>query len=134
MSPFPLCFLWTCLPVIYSDPSPLPGRSLLSRLQTLPYNPVCATICEGLRFNFRAGAAITLALSGSQLTDIMEHIGWRHALTESHYLKVAQVHRPGGPSELLSRNISSARALVASYCDLNSLTNFTVAFTAGPSP
>lgn len=84
--------------------------------------------------SFRAGVAITLALSGSQLTDIMEHIGWRHALTESHYLKVAQVHRPGGPSELLSRNMSSAHALVASYSDLNCLTNFTVAFPAGPSP
>ena len=44
--------------------------------------------CETLH-SFRAEVAITLALSGSQLTDIMEHIGWRHALTASHYWKVA---------------------------------------------
>ena len=55
--------------------------------------------------SFRAGLAITLALSGSQLTgaDIMEHVGWRQAPTASHYLKVAQVLRPGGPSDLLGR-------------------------------
>ena len=54
--------------------------------------------------------------------------------TASHYLKIAQVLRPGGPSELLSRNVSSAQPLVASYSDFNSLSNFTVAFPAGPSP
>ena len=85
--------------------------------------------------SFMAGVAITIALSGSQLTDIMEHIGWCHSPAASHYLKVAQVLRPGGPSELLSRNVSSAHVLVASlYSDLNSLTNFRVAFPAGPSP
>lgn len=68
-----------------------------------------------------AGIAITLALYGSQLSDIKEHIGWRHAPTASHYLKVAQVLRPRGPSELLSRNVSSAQALVTSYSDLNSM-------------
>ncbi|CAH3045686.1 unnamed protein product, partial [Porites evermanni] len=39
--------------------------------------------------SFMAGVAITLALSGSQLTDIMENIGWCHAPATSHYLKVA---------------------------------------------
>lgn len=84
--------------------------------------------------SFRAGLAITLALSGSQLADIMEHVGWRHAPTASHYLKVAQVLRPGGPSELLSRHDSSAQALAESYTDLNSLLHFTVAFPTGASP
>ena len=41
--------------------------------------------------SFMAGVAITIALSGSHLTDIMEHIGWCHAPAASHYLKVAQV-------------------------------------------
>jgi len=67
--------------------------------------------------SFRAGIAITLALSGSQLSDIMEHTDCRHAPTASHYLKVSQVPRPGGPSELLSRNVSSAKTLVAFYSD-----------------
>ena len=67
--------------------------------------------------SFRAGVAITLALSGSQLSDIMEHTGCRHAPTASHYLKVVQVLRPGGPSGLLFRNVSSATTLVAFYSD-----------------
>ena len=78
--------------------------------------------------SFRAGLAITLALSGSQLADTMEHVGWRHAPTASHYLKVVQVLRPGGPSDLLSRHDPSAQALADSYTDLNSLHHFTVAF------
>ena len=40
---------------------------------------------------------------------------------------LAQVLRPGGPSELLSRHDSSAQALADSYTDLNSLLHFTVA-------
>lgn len=84
--------------------------------------------------SFRAGLAITLALSGSQLADIMEHVGWRRAPTASHYLKVAQVLRPGGPSELLSRHLSSAQTLADSYTDLNSLVHFTVAFPSSASP
>ena len=78
--------------------------------------------------SFRAGLAITLTLSGSQLADIMEHVGWRQAPTASYYLKVAQVLRPGGPSDLLSRRDPSAHALAVSYTDLNSLRHFTVAF------
>ena len=83
--------------------------------------------------SFRAGLAITLAFSGSQLADIMEHVGWRHAPTASHYLKVAQVLRPEGPSDLLSRHDPSAQALAVSYTDLNSLRRFTVAFSTGSS-
>lgn len=56
--------------------------------------------------SFRAGIAITLALSGSQLTDIMEHIGWRHAPTASHYLKVA-----AGPSPPRSFRVAFSQRL-----------------------
>ena len=64
----------------------------------------------------------------------MEHVGWRHAPTASHYLKVAQVSRLVGPSELLSRHDSPAQALADSYTDLNSLLHFTAAFPTGVSP
>jgi hypothetical protein len=40
--------------------------------------------------SFKAGAAITLALSGVQLSDVMSHIGWRDPSTASYYLKLAQ--------------------------------------------
>ena len=42
--------------------------------------------------SLRDGLAITLALSGSQLADIMEHVGWRHAPTASHYLKLRKFY------------------------------------------
>lgn len=52
-----------------------------------------AQIYDGeTRHSFRAGATITPALLGSQLTDR------RHAPKASHYLKVAQILRPGGPA------------------------------------
>ena len=47
--------------------------------------------------SFRAWVAITLALSGSQLTDIMENISWRHDPTASRYLKIAVSQRLFGP-------------------------------------
>ena len=110
----------------------LASSTLQSRLRSYLQE---ADIYNGATLHsFRAGLAITLALSGSQLADIMEHVGWRHAPTASHYLKVAQVLRPGGPSDLLSRHDPSAQALAVSYTDLNSLRRFTVAFPTGSSP
>lgn len=47
---------------------------------------------------FRSGSAITLALSGSQLADIMNHVGWQSNSMALYYLKLAQVLRHGGPS------------------------------------
>ena len=78
--------------------------------------------------SFRAGAAITLALSGAQLSDIMSHIGWRNPSTASYYLKLAQVLRPGGPSELLSSDEASMAVSTTEYSDLNALNNFMAAF------
>ena len=72
--------------------------------------------------------AITLAVSGSQLADILDHIGWRHAPTACHYMKVAQVHRPGGPSKLLSHQDPSVESSSSLYADLNRLSQFTTAF------
>ena len=34
---------------------------------------------------FRAGCAITLALSGAELSEIMEHVGWARRHTALHY-------------------------------------------------
>ena len=77
--------------------------------------------------SFRAGEAVTLALSRSQLADIMSHVDWRTAPTASHYLKLAQVLRPSGPSELLPMTDSATDLAATEYADLNNLRNF-VAF------
>ena len=81
--------------------------------------------------SFRSGIAITLALSGSQLSDVMEHVGWRQTSTASHYMKVARVLRPGGPSELLSRSNVDTDLRTESYIELNRLSRFTKTFPGG---
>ena len=45
--------------------------------------------------SFRCGSAITLALSGSQLADIMSHVGWNSKGTALYYMKLAEVLRAG---------------------------------------
>ena len=37
---------------------------------------------------FRAGCAITLALSGAELSEIMDHVGWTRRHTALHYLTI----------------------------------------------
>lgn len=74
------------------------------------------------RFNhsLRAGCAITLALSGAPLADIMSHVGWKSERTAMHYMKLAQVLSPDSPSALLSSD-SNPEQDIAKYQDLNSL-------------
>ena len=38
---------------------------------------------------FRAGCAITLALSGAELSKIMDHVGWSRRQTALYYLQLA---------------------------------------------
>ena len=51
---------------------------------------------------FRAGCAITLALSGAELSEIMDHVGWTRRHTALHYLQLAKVLNPTGASARLS--------------------------------
>lgn len=78
--------------------------------------------------SFRSGSAITLALSGSQLADIMDHVGWQSNSMALYYLKLAQVLRPGGPSDILASQDEDSLCLSTNYVDLNSLKNFVSAF------
>ena len=82
--------------------------------------------------SFRAGSAITLALSGAQLADVMGHAGWESNSMALYYLKLAQVLRPGGPSDILAAQEEDAISLSSSYADLNSLKNFISAFPVSP--
>ena len=90
-----------------------------------------ASLYEGETLHsFRAGAAITLALSGAQSSEIMAHVGWRTptTATASYLLKLANVLRPGGPADLLSSGDSSVAASTLEYRDFNELKNFVSAF------
>lgn len=77
---------------------------------------------------FRSGSTIISALSGSQLADIMDHVGWQSNSMTLYYLKLAQVLRPGGPSHVLASQDEDSLCLSTNYVDLNSLKNFVSAF------
>ncbi|RUA04445.1 MAG: hypothetical protein DSY43_06250 [Gammaproteobacteria bacterium] len=73
----------------------------------------------------RSGCAISLALAGTQLLDIMSHVGWKTSKMANHYLKLNRVLSPGGAGDRLagvSLNLSEL------YQRQNNLIGFTNAF------
>ena len=78
--------------------------------------------------SFRAGSAITLALSGAQLADVMAHVGWNNKGTALYYMKLAEVLRAGSPSDLLASADRSPSSSTDVYTDLNHLKGFVLAF------
>lgn len=88
-----------------------------------------AQIDEGETLHsFRSGSAITLALSGSQLADIMSHVGWNNKETAFYYVKLVEVLCIDSPSHLLSADCSVTSALTDNYIEINCLKNFVSAF------
>ena len=73
---------------------------------------------------FPTGFATTLALSGSQLADVMSHVGWSNKGTALNYMKLAEVLRKGSPADLLSLNDLGTSSSTTLYADLNRLKNF----------
>jgi hypothetical protein len=54
---------------------------------------------------FRSGCAITLALSGADLSEIMDHVGWSRRHTALYYMQLAKVLNPTGASVKLASNV-----------------------------
>ena len=53
-------------------------------------------------YSFRSGCALTLAVSGSPLADVMSHVGWSTSKMTLYFLKLADVIRAGAPADLLA--------------------------------
>ena len=81
---------------------------------------------------FWSGCAITLALSGVQLREIIDHIGWKRMHTALHYLELAKVLNPSGASARLAS--SEVMGVNNTWTDLNELKRFLCAFPVGNSP
>ena len=77
---------------------------------------------------FRSGCAITLALTGADLSEIVEHVGWARRHTALYYLQLAKVLKHDGLSGRLAT--PSAENVVAPWQDLNQLKRFVCAFPA----
>ena len=76
---------------------------------------------------FRASCAITLALTGADLVEIMDHVGWSRHHTALYYLQLAKVFNPAG-ARLLS---SSAVNVTEPWTNINELKRFVCAFPTG---
>ena len=74
---------------------------------------------------FRSGAAISLALSGVSLHEIMDHVGWKNSSTALHYIKLKQVvNLAGAVAKLADLNVEIGKT----YVSLNNLKGFSQAF------
>ena len=78
-----------------------------------------------------ASARALLLLSrflGSQLADVMSHVGWSNKGTAFYNMKLVEVFLKGSPSDLLSSNELAASSSPTLYADLNRLKDFVSAF------
>ena len=93
-----------------------------------------AKIDEGETLHsLRSGCAITLALSGAPLADVMSHVGWKDGQTALYYMKLAEVLRQGASSRLLSSENVEPSSSCTQYTSLDSLKSFVCAFPSTPS-
>ena len=70
---------------------------------------------------FHTGCAITLALTGADLSEIMDHVGWTRRHTASHYMQLANVLNPR--SARLASNVGSEAT--STWQEINQLKRFT---------
>ena len=50
----------------------------------------------------RSGCAISLAIAGTKVDAILEHVGWKSPSTVRRCIKLNQVLNPGGAADALS--------------------------------
>lgn len=77
---------------------------------------------------FRSGCAITLALSGVELQEIMSHVGWRSPASACHYMQLSKVMSANSPSARLTGTFTHNKDPGQTYQRLNTLQGFTPAF------
>jgi integrase len=81
--------------------------------------------------SFRSGCAVTLALSGSDLAEVMGHVGWERAHTARYYMQLEKVLRHDSTCALMAAAVDDDHAtadLTQLYQDLNSVRDFVLAF------
>ena len=76
-------------------------------------------------YSFRCGGAITMALTGNALDDIVEHVGWKSHRMTRHYL---QLHKSLQPDSVAARMSQATPETSARYHELNQLHGFEPAF------
>ena len=77
---------------------------------------------------FPSSCVITLALTGADLAEIMDHVVWTRCHTALYYMQLAKVLNPAGASAQLASNIGIQPS--CSWQDINQLKRFVCAFLA----
>ena len=77
---------------------------------------------------FRSGCEITLALTGADLAEIIDHVGWTRRYTALYYMQLAKVLNPAVASARLTSNIGTEPS--CTWQDINQLKRFVCAFPA----
>ena len=115
--------------------SPVSSEAMNARLKTYLKQ---AGIDDGeTAHSFRSGCAITLALSGSSLADVMSHVGWERSHTASYYMQLGKVLRHDSVSAALSEAVDSHNPTsdpTKLYQELNKVKDFVLAFPSDNTP
>ena len=80
---------------------------------------------------FRSGCAITLALTGADRSEIMEHVGWVQRHMALYHLQLAKVLNPSGASARLAETHLNEAA--TPWKNTNELKRFVCAVISGTS-
>ena len=81
-------------------------------------------------YSFRGGGANTMALTGSTLDDIVDHVGWRSHNMAKYYL---QLHKSLQPASVAAKMALVTPETTAQYEELNQLNGFEPAFSQDTS-
>ena len=110
------------------DLLPRPFDSLAAQARLISYSKKIPNAFKGRHptlHGLRSGYAISLVLSGIELREIMDYVGWKANTTAHHYIKLRKVLACGGANDTLSRLPSD---LTENYRHRNDSFGFTQAF------
>lgn len=76
-------------------------------------------------YSFRCGGAITMALTGSTLDDIVDHVGWKSQRMAKYYM---QLHKSLQPDSAAAKMSQATPETTQRYDELNQLVGFEPAY------
>ena len=104
---------------------PFPTDAAEARLKTYLAD---LPIGKKTSYSFRCGSAIAMALTGSSVEDIIEHVGWKSPRVAVYYM---QLMKTMGPDSVSAKMNSATKETTEHYSAMNELVLFEPAF--GPA-
>ncbi|XP_070551726.1 uncharacterized protein [Ptychodera flava] len=98
---------------------PISSQAIYQRLKT--YLQVLNIDQGETPHSFRSACAIILALAGSQISDLMDHVGWRSEKTANHYMQLHKVGKAEAPASRLIDAIDTRDDITLKYENLENI-------------